>query len=180
MWLRTMTTMGKLWNYCSPVCGSPTSEYGIWFYSDCTPPTFSMQLILCLWMLDIFSWWPAALLCQWLFNSSLWFWCSCRRRWRHILLHCNLGIMSMSLLFNMPSRLVIAFLPKSKCLIFLTVVTICSDFGAQENKICDCFYFFSFYLPWIDWKWCYNLSFIHVEFQASYFTLLFHFPQEAL
>ena len=36
----------------------------------------------------------------------------------------------MSLLFNMVSRLVITFLPKSKCLNFMVAVTICSDFGA--------------------------------------------------
>ena len=35
----------------------------------------------------------------------------------------------MSLSFNMLSRLVITFLPRSKCL-FLAAVTICSDFGA--------------------------------------------------
>ena len=35
----------------------------------------------------------------------------------------------MSLLFNMPSRLVIAFLPRSKRLSFTAAVTICSDFG---------------------------------------------------
>ena len=40
----------------------------------------------------------------------------------------------MSLLFNMLSRLVIAFLPRSKHLNFMALVTICSDFGAQENK----------------------------------------------
>ena len=34
----------------------------------------------------------------------------------------------MSLLFNMLSRFVIAFLPRSKCLNFMTAVTICSDF----------------------------------------------------
>ena len=39
-----------------------------------------------------------------------------------------------SLLFNMLSRLVIAFLPRSKHLNFMAAVTICSDFGAQENK----------------------------------------------
>ena len=39
-----------------------------------------------------------------------------------------------SLLFNMLSSLVIAFLPRSKCLNFMAAVTICSDFGAQENK----------------------------------------------
>ena len=31
--------------------------------------------------------------------------------------------------------------------IFNSAVTICSDFGAQGNKICHCFYFFLFYLP---------------------------------
>ena len=36
----------------------------------------------------------------------------------------------MSLLFNMLSRLVIAFLPRSMCLNFMAAVTICSDFGA--------------------------------------------------
>ena len=54
----------------------------------------------------------------------------------------------MSLLFNMLSRLVITFFPMSKrLLIFMAAVTICSDFGAQENKVhhgCHCF---PIYLP---------------------------------
>jgi len=42
----------------------------------------------------------------------------------------------MSLLFNMLSRLVIAFLPRRKHLLnFMAAVTICSDFGAQKNKV---------------------------------------------
>ena len=40
----------------------------------------------------------------------------------------------MSLLFNMLSGLVIAFLPRSKCLNFMVAVTICSDIGAQEKQ----------------------------------------------
>ena len=36
----------------------------------------------------------------------------------------------ISLLFNMLSRLVRTFLPKSKCLNFMAAVTICSDFGS--------------------------------------------------
>ena len=40
-----------------------------------------------------------------------------------------------SLLFNMPSRLVIAFLPRGKCLNFVTAVTICNDFGTPKNKL---------------------------------------------
>ena len=30
---------------------------------------------------------------------------------------------------------------------FMAVGTICSDFGAQEKKICHCFHFFPIYLP---------------------------------
>ena len=42
---------------------------------------------------------------------------------------------AMSLLFNMLSRLVITFLPRSKRL-FMAAVTICSDFGALQNEVC--------------------------------------------
>ena len=41
----------------------------------------------------------------------------------------------MSLLFNTLSRFVIGFLSRSKSLNFMATVTICSDFGAQENEI---------------------------------------------
>ena len=44
-----------------------------------------------------------------------------------------------SLLFNMLSRLVITFLPRSKHLLISCAVTICSDFGAQESKVWHCF-----------------------------------------
>ena len=52
----------------------------------------------------------------------------------------------MSLLFNMLSRLVIAFLPRSKFLLIslLAPVTICSYFCAPQNKVCHCF---PIYLP---------------------------------
>ena len=50
----------------------------------------------------------------------------------------------MSLLFNMLSRLVITFLPKSKhLLISWLAVTICSDFGAPKSKV--------FATPWTPW-----------------------------
>ena len=54
----------------------------------------------------------------------------------------------MSLLLNMLSRLVIAFHPRSKSLNFMAAVTICSNFGAQENKVCHCLHCFPIYLPW--------------------------------
>ena len=47
----------------------------------------------------------------------------------------------VSLLFNMSTRFVIAFLPRSKRLFnFVAAVTIRSDFGAQGNKIYHCFH----------------------------------------
>ena len=54
----------------------------------------------------------------------------------------------MSLLFNMLSRFVIAYLPRSElllisCLQSLSVVI----FEAQENKVCHCFHCFPIYLP---------------------------------
>ena len=42
----------------------------------------------------------------------------------------------ISLLFNMLSMLVITFLPRSKCFFnFMAAITICSDFGAPQNKV---------------------------------------------
>ena len=60
----------------------------------------------------------------------------------------------MSLLFNMLSRLVITFL------LAVAAVTICSDFGAQKNKVCHCF---PIYFPWGDGTRCHDLSFLNVE-----------------
>ena len=49
----------------------------------------------------------------------------------------------MSLLFNMLSRLVIAFLPREQVSFnFMAAVTICSDFGASQNKVSHCFHYF--------------------------------------
>ena len=46
----------------------------------------------------------------------------------------------MSLIFNMLSRLVITFLPRSKHLNFMAAVLICSDFGAPKHKVSHCFH----------------------------------------
>ena len=54
----------------------------------------------------------------------------------------------MSLLFNMLSRLVVTFVPRYKrLLIFMAAVTMCSDFGAPQNKVFHCFHCFPIYLP---------------------------------
>ena len=46
--------------------------------------------------------------------------------------------------------------------------------------MCHCFNLFPIYLPWNDGTGCHDLSFLNVEFQARFFTLLFHCFQEAL
>ena len=72
----------------------------------------------------------------------------------------------MCLFFNMLSRLVITFLPRSKCLLILmAAVTICSDFGAQKNKIWHCFHYFPIYFPWSDGTRCHDLSFLKQRHQ---------------
>ena len=51
-----------------------------------------------------------------------------------------------------------------------------SDFGAQENKICHCFYFLPFYLSWSDGPGCHDLCFfLNVKFQVSFLLFLFSF-----
>ena len=57
----------------------------------------------------------------------------------------------------------------------MAAVTICSDFGAQKNKVSHCFHCFPIYLPWSDGTGCCDLSFMNVELWVNIFTLLFHF-----
>ena len=59
----------------------------------------------------------------------------------------------MSLLFNMLSRLVITFLPRSTHFFyFMATVTICSDFGAPKNKVWHCFHCFPIWW-WDEMLW---------------------------
>ena len=69
----------------------------------------------------------------------------------------------MSPLFNIQSRLVIAFLLRSKCLLILAAVTICSDFGAQENSL-SLFPLFPYLFAMKWWTRCHDLSVLNVEF----------------
>ena len=67
----------------------------------------------------------------------------------------------MSLLFNMLSMLVITFPPSSKHLLIAWLQsTICSVFGAPQNKVNHCF---PIYLPWSDGARCHDPSFLNVE-----------------
>ena len=44
----------------------------------------------------------------------------------------------------------------------MAALTICSDFGAPQNKVWHCFHCFLIYLPWSDGTECHDLSFLNV------------------
>ena len=71
----------------------------------------------------------------------------------------------MSLLFKMLSQFVIAFLPRSKCLLILRLQSPSVVILEPPKKIvCHCFHCFPIYLPWSDGTWCHDLHFLNVEF----------------
>ena len=53
----------------------------------------------------------------------------------------------MSLLFNMLSRLVIAFLPRSKCLLISWLQSLSAVILEPQEIVCHCFHCFPFYVP---------------------------------
>ena len=57
----------------------------------------------------------------------------------------------------------------------MAAVTICSDFGAPQNKVCHRFHCFPIYLPWSDGTTYDDRSFLNAEFKASFFNLSFTF-----
>ena len=68
----------------------------------------------------------------------------------------------MSLFFNMLSRLVITFLPRSKCLLISRLQSPTAVIlEPPKNKVYHCF---PIYLPWSDRTGCHDLSFLNVEF----------------
>ena len=71
----------------------------------------------------------------------------------------------MSLLFNMLSRLVITFLPRSKRL-WISWLKLPSAviWEPPRNKVWHCFHCFPIYLPWSEGSRCHDLSFLNVEF----------------
>ena len=54
-------------------------------------------------------------------------------------------------------------------------VTICSDFGAQKNKVWHCVHCFPIYFPWSDGTRCHNLSFLNVELKSTFSLSSFTF-----
>ena len=70
----------------------------------------------------------------------------------------------MSLLFNMLSRLVITFLPRSKCLLISWLRSPSAVILEPKKIKFVCFHCFPIYLTWIDESGCHDLSFLNVEF----------------
>ena len=70
----------------------------------------------------------------------------------------------MSLLFNMLSRLVITFLPRSTCLLISWLQSPLAVIMEPKKIVCHCFHCFPIYLSWSDGTGCHNLSFMNVEF----------------
>ena len=69
----------------------------------------------------------------------------------------------MSLLFNMLSRLVITFLPRSKCLLISRLQSPSTVILEPPKIKPDCFHCFPIYLPWSDGTRCHDLRFLNVE-----------------
>ena len=70
----------------------------------------------------------------------------------------------MSLLFNMLSRFIITFLPRSKRLL---ISCLQSPYAVilepHKNKVYHCFHCFPIYLPWSDGTGCHDLRFLNIE-----------------
>ena len=70
----------------------------------------------------------------------------------------------MTLLFTMPSRLVITFLPWSKCLLISWLQSPSVVILEPKEIVCHCFQCFPIYLPWSSETGCHDLSILKIEF----------------
>ena len=70
----------------------------------------------------------------------------------------------MSLLFNILSSFVIAFLPRNKCLLISWLQSPSAVIlESPKNKVWHCFHCFPIYFPWSDGTRCHDPSFRNVE-----------------
>ena len=82
----------------------------------------------------------------------------------------------ISLLFNMLSRLVIAFLPRSKHVLILWLQSPSSVIlEPPQNKASHCFHCFLIYLPWSDGTRCHDLIFWMLSFKPTFSLSSFTF-----
>ena len=57
----------------------------------------------------------------------------------------------------------------------MAAVTICSDFGAQKNKVWLCFHCFPIYFPWSDGTGCHDFVFWMLSFKPTFSLCAFTF-----
>ena len=62
----------------------------------------------------------------------------------------------------------------------MAAVTICSDFGVQENKVCHCFCCFLIYLSWTDGTRCHDLCLWMLSFKPALSLSSFTFIKRLL
>ena len=87
-------------------------------------------------------WWSSSHICTWLLEKpQLWLYGYLSAKW---LLICCLALLQL-------------FFQGAASFNFMAAVTICSDFGAQENKISHCSHCFPIYLPWSDETRCHDI-----------------------
>ena len=82
----------------------------------------------------------------------------------------------MSLLFNMLSRLIKAFFPRGKHLLISWLQSPSAVILKPKNIVCHCS-MFPIYLPWSDGTGWHDLSFLNVEFSASFALSSFIFKR---
>ena len=70
---------------------------------------------------------------------------------------------AMSLLFNMLSRLVITFLPRSKCLLISWLQSPSAVILEPRKIVSHCFHSFPIYFPCSDGTRSYDLNFLNIE-----------------
>ena len=83
----------------------------------------------------------------------------------------------ISLLFNTQSTFVVAFLPKSKCILISGLLSLSTVILDPKKIVCHHFHCFPTYLPWSDGTWCHvPLVFWVLSFKPAYsltsFTLI--------
>ena len=84
-----------------------------------------------------------------------------------------------SLLSNILSRLVIAFLPRNKHLLISWLQSSSAVILEPPKIVSHCFHCFSIYLPWSGGTGCHDLSVLNVEvlsFKPVFFTLVYQLP----
>ena len=77
----------------------------------------------------------------------------------------------MPLHFNMLSRFVIAFLPRSTHLLISWLQSPSTVILEPKKRKCHCFHCFPIYLSWSDGIGCQDLIFLNVEFSVSFYPL---------